>query len=103
MSDSKDIRLPVGFTELVPGPNPDFCADKIYLEASSPIMPAKHFSLDLADPARLEPLRSGQCLWSLPCSHAVTHAVQGSISVMYRGPSLWLCRFSLHYLYRHLE
>ena len=62
MPASEDIRLPVGFTDLAPGPNPDFYADKIYLEASSPIMPAKQFSLDLAGPACLKPLQSGQYL-----------------------------------------
>ena len=53
------MPLPEGYTELTPGPNPDYHADKIFMEASSPIKPPQQFVLDLTHLARLEPLTPG--------------------------------------------
>lgn len=53
------IHLPEGYTELSPGPNPDYFAETIYVEVSSPVAPPRHFKLDLNNPKGLQPLDSG--------------------------------------------
>lgn len=53
------IHLPEGCTELSPGPNPDFFAETIYVEVSSPVAPPRHLKLDLKNPKGLQPLDSG--------------------------------------------
>jgi hypothetical protein len=53
------VPLPEGYTELTPGPNPDYHADKIFMEASSPVKPPQQFVLDLTHLARLEPSTPG--------------------------------------------
>ncbi len=60
LSESMCVDLPEGYTELAPGPNPDYLASHIYMEASSPVAPPVQLKLDLINPTCLEPLHPGK-------------------------------------------
>lgn len=60
LPESVRLDLPEGYTELAPGPNPDYFASLLYVEASSPVSPPVQLKLDLSGPARLEPLHPGR-------------------------------------------
>ena len=65
------MDLPEGYTELAPGPNPDYFASHIYMEASSPVAPPIQLKLDLCSPTCLESLHTGEYIWH----HALLHDV----------------------------